>query len=86
MSFVAKSTSSTAGASNGRPNVKNLQGSRGIYAYDILPGPILSNRRLFNLPVAGQYDGMRVTKSGYILAASAEARLLFSQVGLVFDD
>jgi gluconolactonase len=51
---------------------KNTFGNRALFAYDAVRGGVLTNARLLNNPISYFYDGIRVSKNGYIFAGAGD--------------
>ncbi|KAJ9664402.1 hypothetical protein H2198_000331 [Neophaeococcomyces mojaviensis] len=52
---------------------KNPYGQREIWAYDFsAPAPVLTNPRLLNNPISYFYDGIRVSRNGWIFAGAGD--------------
>lgn len=52
---------------------KDPYGDRRLTAYDVaVEGGVLSNPRLLNNPIAYFYDGIRVSRNGYIFAGAGD--------------
>ncbi|KAG9249810.1 uncharacterized protein F5Z01DRAFT_678393 [Emericellopsis atlantica] len=51
---------------------KNAFGNRGLYAFDVGQNGILTNQRLLNNPIGYFYDGLRVSRNGWIFAGAGD--------------
>ncbi|CAI6091102.1 unnamed protein product [Clonostachys chloroleuca] len=51
---------------------KNPFGDRSLHAFDISKHGVLMNKRFLNNPIAYFYDGIRVSKNGWIFAGSGD--------------
>ena len=52
---------------------KNPYGDRALFAYDVSKtSPILNNPRLLNNPITYFYDGIRVSRNGWIFVGSGD--------------
>lgn len=64
------------GVSEFRPSAKNPFGARELWAYDFATSafgkqlPILTNKRLLNNPISYFYDGIRVSREGWIFCGA----------------
>lgn len=61
------------GVSEFRPSNKNPHGYRMVWAFDIGGrGAVLTNQRLLTSPISYFYDGVRVSREGWIFAGSGD--------------
>ncbi|XHG08641.1 hypothetical protein AWENTII_011734 [Aspergillus wentii] len=60
------------GVSEFRPSAKNPYGKREVWAFDVSSGAVLSNKRLLASPVSYFYDGLRVSRGGWLFAGSGD--------------
>ncbi|KAF4982150.1 hypothetical protein FZEAL_2173 [Fusarium zealandicum] len=63
------------GVSEFKPvSLKNPYGDRGLFAWDVQKngGGMLTNRRLLNNPITYFYDGIRVSRNGWIFVGSGD--------------
>ncbi|KAL4896425.1 hypothetical protein BDV59DRAFT_198806 [Aspergillus ambiguus] len=61
------------GVSEFRPSNKNPYGQRQLWAFDLSRSrSVLSNRRLLNNPVSYFYDGIRVSRNGWIFCGAGD--------------
>ncbi|CAJ0548414.1 Ff.00g020270.m01.CDS01 [Fusarium sp. VM40] len=61
------------GVSRFKPvSVKDPYGDRGLLAYEARAGGVLTNRRLLNNPIGYFYDGIRVSRNGWIFVGSGD--------------
>lgn len=61
------------GASEQKPiSRKNPYGDRALVAYDIAAGGVLASPRLLNNPISYFYDGIRVSRNGWIFAGAGD--------------
>ncbi|KAF1834784.1 hypothetical protein BDW02DRAFT_621038, partial [Decorospora gaudefroyi] len=51
---------------------KSAFGNRALFAYDAGQGGVLTNAKLLNNPISYFYDGVRVSKKGYIFAGAGD--------------
>lgn len=70
---------SDTGASEVKPSRRNLQGQRDLWTFDIPTSsktgqklPVLTNRRLLARAISYFYDGIRVSRNGWIFGAGGE--------------
>ncbi|KAM0550193.1 hypothetical protein ACHAPJ_009041 [Fusarium lateritium] len=60
------------GASEFQPRRKNPYGERMLWSYDSSPDGVLSNPVLLNNPITYFYDGLRVSRNGWIFAGAGD--------------
>lgn len=61
------------GASEQKPiSRKNPYGDRALVAYDVAAGGVLTSPRLLNNPISYFYDGIRVSRNGWIFAGAGD--------------
>lgn len=61
------------GVSEFTPSFKNPYGDRALYAFDVSSsGSVLSNKRLLTNPISYFYDGIRVSRNGWIFAGAGD--------------
>ncbi|KAI8273198.1 hypothetical protein K4K60_011181 [Colletotrichum sp. SAR11_57] len=51
---------------------KNPYGNRALFAYDVAPGGVLTSPRLLNNPISYFYDGIRVSRNGWIFVGAGD--------------
>lgn len=70
---------------SGRPKSTDALRSRSVYAFDTHGGkPVLRNQRLFANPISRFFDGVRVSKNGYVWAASSDGvDVICPETGLI---
>ncbi|KAF4943728.1 hypothetical protein FSARC_14846, partial [Fusarium sarcochroum] len=61
------------GVSKFKPvSLKDPYGDRGLFAYDAKKGGTLANRRLLNNPISYFYDGIRVSRNGWVFVGAGD--------------
>ncbi|KAM0545396.1 hypothetical protein ACHAPJ_011380 [Fusarium lateritium] len=72
------------GVSKFKPvSLKDPYGDRGLFAYDAKKGGVLANRRLLNNPISYFYDGIRVSRNGWIfVGAGGGVEVIDPETGL----
>ncbi|KAL4877117.1 hypothetical protein BJY04DRAFT_230926 [Aspergillus karnatakaensis] len=61
------------GVSEFRPSFKNPYGQRELWAFDVShSGSVLSNKRLLSSPISYFWDGIRVSRHGWIFAGAGD--------------
>ncbi|KAG7055968.1 AkeP protein [Colletotrichum scovillei] len=61
------------GVSEAKPvDRKNPYGNRALFAYDVGAGGILTNARFLNNPISYFYDGIRVSRNGWIFVGAGD--------------
>lgn len=51
---------------------KNPYGNRALFAYDVATGGVLTSPRLLNNPISYFYDGIRVSRNGWIFVGAGD--------------
>lgn len=61
------------GVSEAKPvDRKNPYGTRALFAYDVAAGGVLTNARFLNNPISYFYDGIRVSRNGWIFVGAGD--------------
>ncbi|KAL0944813.1 lactonohydrolase [Colletotrichum truncatum] len=61
------------GVSESKPiSRKNPYGNRALFAYDVAIGGVLTNSRFLNNPISYFYDGIRVSRNGWIFVGAGD--------------
>ncbi|KXH29431.1 AkeP protein [Colletotrichum salicis] len=61
------------GVSEAKPvDRKNPYGNRALFAYDVAAGGVLTNARFLNNPISYFYDGIRVSRNGWIFVGAGD--------------
>ncbi|KAF5523803.1 hypothetical protein CGCA056_v005637 [Colletotrichum aenigma] len=66
-------TGNANGVSEFKPvSKKNPYGNRALFAYDVATGGVLTSPRLLNNPISYFYDGIRVSRNGWIFVGAGD--------------